>query len=108
MLAFLSSTWVALHLEFSSTTLGGGALKVEAAHLRRTSVPLMDESDWLKLDSLGAELLRSANRDEIVSEIDAIIGLATRTTSKIPKLKKSLSKRIESRTNTKSGSDRGV
>lgn len=40
LLGLLSSAWTAAFLEATSTVLGGGALKVEAAHLRQLLLPI--------------------------------------------------------------------
>ncbi|HVM36127.1 MAG TPA: N-6 DNA methylase [Actinomycetota bacterium] len=57
MLAILRSTWVKLMLETSGTVLGGGALKVEAAHLRRLPLPPLSEHAQVTLLRAGQGLL---------------------------------------------------
>lgn len=59
LLALLHSTWVAVVLEDSATVLGGGALKVEATHLRRVPLPRVDGGVHDQLADLGRELVRS-------------------------------------------------
>ena len=40
MSALLNSTWTQCYLEIISTVMGGGALKVEASHIRKLLLPL--------------------------------------------------------------------
>jgi len=56
LLAFLNSALVQAHFETSATVLGGGALKVEASHVRRTPVPSLQPRAWAELDQLGKTL----------------------------------------------------
>jgi hypothetical protein len=56
VLALLNSTWCQAILENSASVMGGGALKVEAAHLRRIPVPLMSPARWKRLSELGQRL----------------------------------------------------
>ena len=74
MLALLNSSWVALMLEDAATVLGGGALKVEASHLRRVPLPMLSTSDKDSLTYLGRELAKpvKVSRD-IESAIDQIV-----------------------------------
>lgn len=60
LLALLNSSWCRAALELSATVMGGGALKVEAAHLRRLPVPKLDANGWKTLSGLGRKLA-SAN-----------------------------------------------
>jgi predicted RNA methylase len=74
MLALLHSTWVSANLEASATVLGGGALKLEATHLLRLSLPSIDPSDAQHLDRLGAELVSDVvNIPELISNIDEVV-----------------------------------
>lgn len=57
MLAILRSTWVQLMLETSGTVLGGGALKVEAAHFRRLPLPALSDNAKATLLTAGQGLL---------------------------------------------------
>jgi N-6 DNA Methylase len=57
LVALLNSSWCTAALELSATVMGGGALKVEAAHLRRLPVPVMTDANWRRLDALGQRLL---------------------------------------------------
>lgn len=75
VLALLHSTWVSVVLESSATVLGGGALKVEAAHLRRVPIPALESSDVSQLGQLGAELARCSpgGVDALRDRIDAVV-----------------------------------
>ncbi len=79
ILALLNSAWTAAALEHSAAVMGGGALKVEAAHLRRLPVPHMKTDLMAKLASLGKQLSR-AKTDMTVSvlleQIDSTVASA--------------------------------
>ncbi len=47
--AILNSTWGELCMEALGTSLGGGALKLEAAHLRQIPFPILSETQKAKL-----------------------------------------------------------
>lgn len=50
--AFLSSTWPRTLMEATGTRMGGGALKLEAAHLRRLPVPHLPRETLRHLDAV--------------------------------------------------------
>lgn len=56
LLALLNSSWCKAAMELSGAVMGGGALKVEAAHLRRLPVPELSASEWEVLSRLGRSL----------------------------------------------------
>jgi hypothetical protein len=72
MLALLSSSWVAAFLELTGTVMGGGALKVEATHLRRLLLPAPDDSTQRKLSDLANDLLTGGQNDVASAAIDEI------------------------------------
>jgi len=72
MLALLSSSWVAAFLELTGTVMGGGALKIEATHLRRLLVPAPDEATRRRLSRLGTRLLAGGNNEVARAAIDEI------------------------------------
>lgn len=75
LLALLNSAWTAAALEHSAAIMGGGALKVEAAHLRRLPVPPMDEAVLSQLSVLGKRLARTKSAktiEALLEEIDAV------------------------------------
>ncbi len=70
MLALLNSTWVRCFLELTGTVLGAGALKLEAAHLRRLRVPAMNEETIDRLHRIGTELVAGQRGEEVMADID--------------------------------------
>jgi hypothetical protein len=76
LLALLNSSWCRAALELSAAVMGGGALKVEAAHLRRLPVPRLDANDWKTLSGLGRKLA-SANtagkRKKTLERVDDVV-----------------------------------
>jgi len=61
LLALLNSSWCRATLEFGASVMGGGALKVEATHLRRLPVPRLSESEMTRLSSLGKRLAKDGD-----------------------------------------------
>jgi hypothetical protein len=68
--ALLNSTWCRLLMEAIGTPMGGGALKLEAAHLRLLPVPAFAEESRRNLDALGRRLVRGG---EGIAPIDEIV-----------------------------------
>lgn len=60
LLALLNSSWCAAALELSASVMGGGALKVEATHLRRLPVPDLPPEGWRRIAALGREMAQGA------------------------------------------------
>lgn len=76
LLALLNSTWTAVALEYSASVMGGGALKVEATHLRRLPVPPLSPETISCLTHLGKALVRAKAEEKcqtILHEIDMVI-----------------------------------
>ena len=75
LLSFLNSIWSLAAIEQSASVLGGGALKVEAAHLRKLPIPELDTADWKQLSNLGKSLTESgsAGIGKILDAIDKVI-----------------------------------
>ncbi|MCZ7641514.1 MAG: chemotaxis protein CheW [Pseudorhodoplanes sp.] len=69
--ALLNSTWSRTFMEALGTPLGGGALKLEATHLRHMPVPILPPAAREKLDNAGRHLTRDAPHGR--SRIDEII-----------------------------------
>lgn len=72
LLALLNSAWTAAALEHSAAVMGGGALKIEAAHLRRLPVPHIETKALAKLTSLGKRLSQAKTAKTISSLIESI------------------------------------
>ncbi|MES2676080.1 MAG: N-6 DNA methylase [Pseudomonadota bacterium] len=70
LFAFLNSSWCNAVLEYSASVMGGGALKVEAAHIRRIPVPKVSASKWVQLSRLGHGL---AYERKGINEIDKLV-----------------------------------
>lgn len=74
MLALLRSVWTAAALEAAGTVLGGGALKVEAGHLRRLALPRPAEADVDALERYGQDLARGVGGDPTALD-EQVVGL---------------------------------
>jgi hypothetical protein len=55
--SLLNSSWCRAYMEALGTPLGGGALKLEATHLRRLRLPVFTESELSVLDSEGRAMV---------------------------------------------------
>jgi len=79
LLAFVNSAWAQAVIETSGAVMGGGALKVEAAHLRRFPVPVLNEEQLCKLSLFGDELAVKAEHAEVeavLTNINAVVAKA--------------------------------
>jgi hypothetical protein len=54
--ALFNSSWCRAAMESAGTPLGGGALKLEATHIRQVPVPPLSDSDCQTLEALGQQL----------------------------------------------------
>lgn len=76
LLALLNSSWCRAALELSSAVMGGGALKVEATHLRRLPVPMLDASEWKALSGLGRKLVsvkKTGTDTGLLDRVDSLV-----------------------------------
>lgn len=69
--ALLDSAWCRAFMEALGTPFGGGALKLEATHLRHLPIPVLSESARQELDVAGQHLTRDSA--DVQSCIDKII-----------------------------------
>lgn len=69
--ALLNSVWCRSFMEASGTPLGGGALKLEATHLRQMPVPMLPSKARSALDAAGQSLTRGS--DDVQAHVDHII-----------------------------------
>ena len=69
--ALLNSVWCRAYMESTGTPLGGGALKLEATHLRQTPLPPFTSDDRAALHVAGKCLRRDA--EEVQDRIDRIV-----------------------------------
>jgi hypothetical protein len=73
LLALLNSSWCAAILELTASVMGGGALKVEASHLRRMPIPSMLPRQWASLASLGRRLASTREPGAVLADIDRAV-----------------------------------
>lgn len=105
MLALLNSTWVRSFLELTGTVLGAGALKVEAAHLRRLRMPRVNDGTIERLHGLGTELAAGGRSAEVIADIDsAVLGRRGRSVSHADGLRSLLASLQSERTLSKTRS----
>ena len=69
--ALLNSVWCRGFMEASGTPLGGGALKLEATHLRQMPVPVLATRALAALDAAGRILTRDG--EDVQEQIDRIV-----------------------------------
>lgn len=68
----LSTTWCGAALEYLCSVMGGGALKVEATHLRRLPIPVLDKVQWSEFTRLGHQLANGW-KSVIIDEADGLL-----------------------------------
>ena len=74
LLAILNSSWCTLQYEELGTVLGGGALKLDAAQLKKVILPKLETQDIKRLHDLGTMLSSCTSINEkIITDIDEII-----------------------------------
>lgn len=76
LFAFMNSAWSQAVIECSGAVMGGGALKVEATHLRRLPVPAFTNQQLRQLDEIGEQLAAVEAveaAEEIINQIDVIV-----------------------------------
>lgn len=73
VLACLNSSWAIASMELIGTVMGGGALKLEATHLRQLPIPMLPDEKWNKLSALGRELVSGNSTGETLACIDYLI-----------------------------------
>lgn len=69
--ALLNSAWCQLFMESVGTPMGGGALKLEAVHLRQLLVPRLSLDQQAQLHEAGQALTRG--RTDILHRIDDLV-----------------------------------
>ena len=74
--AYLNSSFFRYVLESSGNPMGGGALKVEGALLKRVPMPVFSHELLEELRCLGSRLVRVAESGSIVPDIDDICARA--------------------------------
>ena len=71
MKALLNSVWCRAYMETTGTPLGGGALKLEATHLRQMPLPKFTDVDRDALHKAGRHLRGDA--EEVRARVDRIV-----------------------------------
>lgn len=69
--ALMNSSWCRVAMEALGTKMGGGALKLEATHLRRLPVPFLSAAQRAELDRLGKRLARNSAAEK--KRIDDVV-----------------------------------
>lgn len=100
MFALLNSSWVQAYLESIATVMGGGALKVEATHIRRLLLPFPTEGLVGTLSQLG-RLLADTGADDTLHEIDRAVLRALLNASDVPRQENALREHIHLKVNTR-------
>jgi hypothetical protein len=79
--ALLNSVWCRAFMEALGTAFGGGALKLEATHLRQMVVPVLSDEEKTQLANAGKKLKETSS--DIQSRVDTIVlnALVARTIS---------------------------
>ncbi len=73
LLAVLNSSWCVTAMELMASVMGGGALKLEATHLRRLPIPNLNSIEWSRLAGLGDRLATGNEAASIIREIDLVV-----------------------------------
>lgn len=76
MMAFvlLNSTWAKLFLEVTGTAMGGGALKIEASHVRKIVFPRIENEKKKELVIIGKKILKNRTINSMLQkQIDEIV-----------------------------------
>lgn len=75
--ALLNSTWSKLSLELICTVMGGGALKVEASHLKKLLLPKIPAEKMDELENVGIRLVSNGKMTQKEQKtIDRIVASA--------------------------------
>lgn len=92
--ALFNSSWCRAAMESAGTPLGGGALKLEATHIRQVPVPSLSDRDCQKLAALGQQL--AASTPSAQHQIDMFI-LSAALPGRDEKSLKTTARHIEAR-----------
>ena len=73
-MALLNSTWSKCILELTSTVMGGGALKVEASHIKKLQFPQYSREQFKKLADCANHLIENKHMTpQLQDEIDSVV-----------------------------------
>lgn len=71
--ALLNSTWAKCYLETLCTVMGGGALKLEAAQLKKIQFPQYTRTEFKRIAKIGEELIEKGTIDDALQrKIDQV------------------------------------
>ena len=74
LMSILNSTWIKLYLELICTVMGGGALKIEASHLKKVLLPKLSAEQLDDLSVLGKQVVKEGHMTvNIQDQIDGIV-----------------------------------
>jgi hypothetical protein len=73
LLALMNSTWCVVNMELQALIMGGGALKLEATHLRKLPIPELPPLGWEKLEGWGRALAKGNYNSVIIKQIDLFL-----------------------------------
>lgn len=73
LVAMLTSAWAGAQMEQLGTVLGGGALKLEAAQIRRLLLPQLTDRQLSELNEIGASLIASKSPGDTVHLVDLAV-----------------------------------
>lgn len=73
LLALLNSSWCIAAMELTGSVMGGGALKLEATHIRRLPIPELDAVQIGRLSDLGGRLVSTNDAEGIRHDIDTLM-----------------------------------
>ena len=79
--ALLNSIWCRMLMETIGTPMGGGALKVEASHLRHMPVPRLSDDAIERLNAVGQRLASGPSEEQREVDwivLEAVLGPATK------------------------------
>lgn len=77
VMSALNSTWSKLSIELICTVMGGGALKVEASHIRKLLLPKFSNEQLEALEKAGKDLIAKGQMtDNLQDRIDDIMALS--------------------------------
>lgn len=101
LLALLNSSWAVANMELTGSVMGGGALKLEATHLKKISLPNMDTTQIRKLHALGSKLIQFGDNqtlNRIDKEVMRIFFKSDTSKNKLEQLKAIIQRRLKERT----------
>jgi hypothetical protein len=102
ILALLNSTWSKVFFELSCTIMGGGALKIEASHLKKLYFPIFNKKEYDELMELGKNIvINESINNNIQNNIDTIIANSFGDDNLTYKMKKLLIRKYNERRTAK-------